>query len=445
MNFRFLGSIAILTLVFTSQCLAKGRTVARIFWQDDSDATVRCGDLKKSSDGWSIANLAIDGFPKLDSGEQSLVQMQTHQGLVIVGVRDRQEGSVASGWVAIESGVVEESHGDHSHFQFKNRPEILHSLIDSDQGNPAHVYKYGELFAIANDKKNGFTLTSTRRIRDAKLAGDAASFLEGGNGHITLAVAPGQVAYATWIAPSGADQGRVDVVGLGKNRGESYSFHCPSGRLHGAAMNSGKAFFAPADGVCWVAVDHELNKAPESVTVHHLSLGTDDDDEPMRTGAFVDQGRHLVFTAGKGPGTKLCWIDASADLPAVGSLPLDVPEGEKISTPRTMKSRYGDTLAVMFGQHKESPNDDRMLIVNLDPNRDGSFEDAKISQTIDVGPNQMVGHSGYHAATMLPDGRHAVITNPGDGSLWVISLNNFNVIAKLNLNGTPTRLLAIGG
>ena len=152
--------------------------------------------------------------------------------------------------------------------------------------------------------------------------------------------------------------------------------------LHGAAMNSGKAFFAPADGICWLAVE---------------------------------------------------------------SLTIGVVAGEAISTPTTMKSRYGDTLAVVFGQHKESPEDDRMLVVNLDPNRDGRFDDAQFKGAIDVGPNQMVGHSGYHAATMLPDRRHLAITNPGDGSLWVISLSDLNVVAKLDLDGTPSRLLAVGG
>ncbi|MCG8651204.1 MAG: hypothetical protein MI861_15305 [Pirellulales bacterium] len=419
--------------------------MARVFWQDDSDATVRCGDLKKSVDGWSIEKLSIDDFPKLDPERQSLVQMRMHEGLVVVGVRDSEDGSFGSGWVVIESGVVEEPHGDHSHWRFTNSARVSHSVIDTEQGNPAHVYKYGNSFVLANDKKNGFTLTSAAQIRDAKVAGDAASFYEGGNGHITLAVAPHQVAYATWIAPDGDDRGRVDVVGLGKNLGKSYSITCPSGMLHGAAMNSGKAFFAPAEGICWVTVDYELDDAPESVAVHHLSLGMDENDKPLRTGAFADQGRHLVFTAGKGAATKLCWVDASADQPTVASLPINVEEGEAISTPVTMKSRYGDTLAVLFGQFKESPQDDRMLVVNLDPNRDGWFDDAKLSQAIDVGPNQMVGHSGYHAAAMLPDRRHAVITNPGDGSLWVISLNSLKVVAKLNLDGTPTRLLAIGG
>lgn len=446
MNLYSAGLIALVnfTVFLASTSTADGRTVARLFWQDDSDATVRCGDLKKSVDGWSVTPVSIAGFPKLDPTEHSLVQMQTHQRLIILGVRDRDDGAVGSGWISIESGVVEESHGDHTHIRFANSPTTTHSLIDPNQGNPAHIYKYGEMFVIANDKKNGFTLTSASRIRRTKVATDAMSFFQGGNGHITLAVAPDNVAYATWIAREGQDKGRVDVIGLGKNIGKSYSFLCPSGGLHGAAMTSGKAFFAPTDGVCWVSVDQELKGSTDSVAVHHLPLGTSEDGTPLRTGAFATVGKHLVFTAGKGADTKLCSIDASPGSPKLNSLPIDVNEGEKLTTPKVMKSRDGDTLAILFGQHKEKPEKDRLVAVNLDPDRDGNFDDAMVSHTLGVGPNQMIGHSGYHAATILPDARHAVITNPGDGSLWLISLSDFSVLAKLKIDGTPTRLLAIG-
>ncbi|QDV65165.1 hypothetical protein Pan14r_28690 [Crateriforma conspicua] len=89
------------------------------------------------------------------------------------------------------------------------------------------------------------------------------------------------------------------MVGLGENQGRGYSFQSPSGMLHGAAVNSGKAFFAPADGVCWVSVDPEVDDA-DNVSVHHLSLGTDADDQPLRTGAVEAIGRHVLFAAGKG-------------------------------------------------------------------------------------------------------------------------------------------------
>lgn len=444
MNFRSIGLVVISAALATS-CLAEGRTMARVFWQDDADATVRCGDLKKSAEGWAMEELSIDGFPKLDPDQQSLVQMRTSEGLVIVGVHDSDDGTIGSGWVAIESGAVEEAHGDHSHWKFSASPKVSHSLIDTDQGNPAHVYKCGDSFVLANDKKNGFTMTSAKRIRDADIPAAAATFHEGGNGHITLAVSPGEVAYATWIAPAGDEKGRVDVIGIGKNQGKQYSIKCPSGMLHGATTNSGKAFFAPADGICWTEVDREVDDTAGPVVVHYLTLGKDGDDKPLRTGAFANQGHHVVFAAGKGSATKLCWIDASADEPKLTSMPIEVSEGESLSTPVTMKSRGGESLAVMFGQHKESPEDDRMLIVNLDPDGDGRFDDAKLHRTIEVGPNQMAGHSGYHAASLLPDGRHLLLTNPGDGSMWVFSLSKSKVVAKFELGGTPTRLLSIGG
>ena len=54
MDIRFVGVVALITSVFVLPCLAQGRTVARLFWQDDSNATVCCGNLKKSAGGWSI-------------------------------------------------------------------------------------------------------------------------------------------------------------------------------------------------------------------------------------------------------------------------------------------------------------------------------------------------------------------------------------------------------
>jgi hypothetical protein len=436
-------STLLLLACFASSSFAKGRTVARLFWQDDASAIVRCADLKKSADGWSLSSRTIDGHPKLDDAEQSLVQMRHHDAMVVVGVRDVDDGNIGSGWFAIESGVTEEPHGDHSHWYFKNEPRVCHRLIDQSQGNPAHVYLYGDHFVLANDKRNGFTLATAKQIRQAKTSADASRFLEGGNGHITLAVAPQKVAYATWIAPGGDDCGRVDVIGLGNHAGKTYSIKCPTGMLHGAALVADKAFFAPADGVCWVTVDEDLNDDPESVAVHHLSLGTDDEEKPLRTGAFSRIGNHLVFAVGKDDHSKLCWIDGSSDQPSVSSLPIEVNEGESLTTPVTMTSRYGDTLAVMFGQNKTSPKEDRMLIVDLDPDRNGDFRDASVTKSIDIGPNQIAGHSGYHAVAMLPDRRHLVVTNPGDGTIWVVNLSDHQVTAKLSVEGTPTRVLAI--
>lgn len=423
-------------------CNAQGRTISRLVWQDDQTATVQCADLKKSPDGWSLAAIPIDGLPSIDDAEQSLVQMQHHNGIVVVGVRDIDDGKIARGWFAIDSGVVEEPHGDHSHWYFKNQPTVVYSQIDQSQGNPAHIYRYDDQFVLANDKINGFTITSSKSILASKTQGDASTFYDGGNGHITLAVVPDKVAYATWIDRAGDDAGRIDVIGLGDNHGRSYSIKSPTGGLHGAAICGDKAFFAPSDGICWVNVDGQAQATPEDVAVNHLSLGVDADDQPLRTGAFSQHENHLIFTAGKEASTKLCWIDADADQPAVESLGIETQDGESISTPVVFRSRYRQTLAMMFGQFKDSPENDRLLIVDLDPNNDGQFSDAGLVETFNVGRNQMAGHAGYHSVEMLSDRRHAVLTNPGDATIWVVGLRDFTVAAKLDVEGTPTRIVA---
>ncbi len=428
-----------------STVLAQERTVARLFWQDDSGATVRYGDLKKSADGWSIESKPIDGFPSLDIAEQSLVQMQADSGIVLLGIHDSADGTVGSGWVAIDSGAVEEDHGNHSHLHFQQPPSVMKSLVNAEQGNPAHVYQYGKTFVLANDKKNGFTVTSAAKLRDAKTPDSAATFHDGGNGHITLAVVDDQVAYSTWIARDGDDCGRVDVVGLGVNEGKRYSIKCPSGGLHGATTNSGKVFFAPSDGVCWVGADVELDDAPDSVQIHHLSLGKDSDGNPLRTGAFTNLDNTVLFTSGKGEDAKLCWIDAASQSPSVQSIPVELSEGDSLSTPVTVRSRAGKRLAMMFRENKESPETDSLLVVDCDPDGNGKWDDAEQVKTIPVGRNQMEGHGGHHEVAVLPGGREVVVSNPADATLSVISLTDFTVNATMPVEGVPTRLVAIGG
>ncbi|MGB7328848.1 MAG: hypothetical protein WBD31_28475 [Rubripirellula sp.] len=442
---RLLFIASIVSLASHSCVMAEGPTLARLFWQDGSDATVRYGDLRKSDSGWTIDPNPVEGFPSLDAAEQSLVQMQSDDGLILVGVHDHADGTIGSGWVAIESGAVKESHGDHSHWRFQESPSVLGSVLDTEQGNPAHVYLYGNSFVLANDKLNGFTITTAARVRSAKTYAAATSFYEGGNGHITLAVAPGRVAYATWIDREGDDSGRVDVVGLGDNDGKRYSFHCPTGGLHGATMNSGKVFFAPSDGVCWVSVDRELAAAPESVQVHHLSLGKDAEENPLRTGAFVSLDSFVLFSAGKGDNAKLCWIDASSESAEMQSLSIEIADGESLSTPLPVRTRGGRRMAVMFRESIDEPENDALVIVDLDPDKDGDYTDAVIAKTVPVGRNQIVGHSGHHEATVLPHGRELAITNPSDGTISIISLSDFSIVATIKVEGTPTRLIAVGG
>lgn len=438
---RSLLSLVVLASLVATDVSAQGRTVARMFWQDDSTSSIRWGDLKKSAEGWSIQEESIDGFPDLDVDEQNLVQMQSDAGLILVGVHDHADGTIGSGWVAIETGAVEEPHGDHSHWRLLNSPSVRQSRINADQGNPAHVYRYGKSIVMANDKKNGFTITSASQLRSAS---QPATFHEGGNGHITLAVFDDRVAYATWIAPAGDDCGRVDVVGIGDNEGKRYSIYCPTGMLHGATTNSDKVFFAPADGVCWVQADREVDDDPESVVVHHLSLGNDANDKPLRTGAFANLGKHVVFVAGRADDAKLGIVDASSASPTVTEFPIDLSDGDSLTTPTTVVSRSGQSLALLFRENQTAPESDALLVVNLDANGDGQFDDPTILKTVPVGRNQIQGHSGHHELAVLPGRRQVVITNPADATMMVVSLTDFEIQATLEVSGAPTRLVAIG-
>ncbi len=60
----------------------------------------------------------------------------------------------------------------------------------------------------------------------------------------------------------------------------------------------------------------------------------------------------------------------------------------------------------------EAPN--VVTVIHLDPNRDGSFADAKIASEITVGASEVEGHGGHHDMVFDASGRMGVIANPGD-------------------------------
>lgn len=419
------------------------RTVARLFWQDSASQTMRWGDLKQGN-AWTLMAQDLEGFPKLDSERQSHVQMQQADGVLVTGIHDTEDGKFQSGWVAIESGVSKEEHGDHFHWHFAAQPRVSVTRLDDQQGNPAHVYKYNDRFYLANDKKDGFTVIAPSGLRQNGGAA-ADKFFSAGGGHITLAAINNSVAYSTWIDREGENLGRIDVVGLNSNGQTGYSFFLPSGGIHGATTNSGRLFFAPSDGVCWVDGDPTLSKSPEGVQVNHLSLGEDAAGNPLRTGAFTNHRNYVLFNAGRGSEATLCLVDATSAKPLVQKVGLAVADGASVSTPVAIRTRTGEDLALLFQESADGASEEKLLVVDLDPNRDGNCSDAKLSRTIVVGKSQIEGHSGHHEIAALAGGRFIAITNPGDGTVWIVSLANFTTAAKLNVGGTPTRILAVGG
>ena len=135
------------------------RPFARLFVQDLETCSLRWADLKVGEkDEFALGSFApVEGFKKLDPAKQKLVQMKVSGGLVCLGVRDDEDGASESGWVLVRSGVGYIDHGDHGHWTFKKKPEVVDSRLDKKQGNPAHLYLYDGRFFLANDKLNGRT------------------------------------------------------------------------------------------------------------------------------------------------------------------------------------------------------------------------------------------------------------------------------------------------
>jgi hypothetical protein len=428
----------------------KPRIATRVFFQDDDARTLKWAELIVG-DTIQISSVGIvSGFPKLDGDRQSLVQMEAAAGMLLIGVRDDDDGTFQSGWVLIDTGVDEEEHGDHSHWNYRRPPRVRASVLDDKQGNPAHLYCYDGVFYLANDKLNGYTRLDPAGITqtdDATAISKRAAFHQGGGGHITLAAAENRVAYSSWIDREGPNKGRIDVTALkpGGNAQIGYTFALPHGGIHGAIVCQGKAFFAPAEGICWVTADVSLKADPQQLQIHHHDLGKDG-DKPRRTGAFTSFGKHVAFVTGAGPTAALCLADASRDAVEVHRLPLTMAEGNRPAGLEFVQPRTGSPLAFVFHDHAaevEAPN--RLSLVEVDPNTDGNWSDAKIALELDVGKSRVEGHAGHHSVAFDADRRRALFTNPGDGTVTIFSLDERKIVTEFRVSGVPTKLLAVGG
>lgn len=448
--FRNVVLLAIVILGFGSNFVqaAPPEQMARVFWQDREDKTLMWGELMKIGSGLTFRNGGqVQGFPKLDKERNELVQMERIGSVLLVGVRDDDDGKLLSGWVAVDVGVDEMPHGNHSDYNYRNPPKVIASVLDQSQGNPAHLYVYDREFFLANDSLNGYTRLSPAQITRGG-HGSKGTFHRGGGGHITLAAIEQKVGYGTWIHGGGPEMGRIDVSNLTKTNEESiaYSFHLPVGGLHGATANSGRIFFAPSDGVYWVDADRELKLTPDTVAANHLSLGKDEEnDRPWRTGAFVNHRNWVLFTTGSAEHSTLCLIDAAASKPSIVRVPIDVADGLSLVTPEVVATASGKRYAFVFQNKKEGEVQENVTVVDLDPNRDRNFADAAIAKSIHVGPSKVDGHYGHHSVSFDDDAVFGLMSNPGSGEIWIMSLTNTSVIGKYRVGGMPTKVTVVGG
>lgn len=409
------------------------RILTRLFWQDRDDGAMYTADLVKEGDTFEVAKAKVKDFPSLSPEENDLVQMAVARGRLIVGVRDHENGKRHSGWVEIATGVEEDDHGDHSHWLYNSDATVTSTTLDAEQGNPAHVYRYGDHVYIANDKNNGFTQVNP-------LDGSSKFFTAGG-GHITMAAVNDRIAYSTWIDRDGDNKGRVDVVNLRDQKTvPAYSFKLPVGGIHGAGACGNRVYFAPAHGVCWVNCDFDFAENAETVSINHLSLDEDPAGTNYRTGAFTSFRDHMLCIANSKSGKPaLCVIDATAPKPEVTRIPCDdLDEGMKLSTVTATTVSGNKNFAFAFAEGEGLA--EKLLVFELDPNGDRNFSDAKLVNAIEVGPSKLQGHFGHHGIAFTGDGKTAVVTNPGDGTLSVIDLVRQKVQQTIEVGGQPTHV-----
>jgi hypothetical protein len=433
--------VALLALAGGATRAESGEPLTRLVFQDLKASSLRWADVLAGGKGaLTLGEVGeVAGFPKLDAKRQKLVQMQEHNGLVLVGVRDTEDGAYQSGWVLLHTGVGYADHGDHGHWSYKKKPEVWDSRLDASQGNPAHVYVYDGCFYVAHDKTNGYTRVEAAKYATnagRKLGKDTPRFLTGGGGHITLAVVGDKVGYSCWIDKDGPNKGKVDVTAIHGKGQPAYSFTLPSGTVHGAAAAAGKVFFAPSDGVCWVEADEALRLKPEDVKVHHIPLGKDG-DTPRRTGAFTTHGHHVLFTTGKEDGSALIVLGAKQAEPKPTTLTLKAGSGRRAGSPVAVTTADKKNLAFVFVQPaKGGAGETELAVVDLDPNGDGAFLDAKLVKTL-----KLTGSSVAFDA----DRKYAFVTSPGDGTITALTLKTLEPVATFKVGGMPTALVARGG
>jgi hypothetical protein len=426
------------------------RTMTRLIYQDDATHTVKWADLQQQGDQWSLSTAQeVSGFPTLLAEKQSLVQMEHARGMVLVGVRDDENGTLGSGWVLIDTGVDDEEHGDHSHWTYPRTPRVLATVIDQQQGNPAHLYCYEQVFYLANDKKNGFTRLDPAGLKPTdpvETIIQRGVFHPGGGGHITLAAAGG-MAYSSWIDREGEHRGRVDLTPLSPTETPQIacSITLPSGGIHGATAAADKVFFAPTDGICWVGCVSSVPSSSAHLAVKHISLGKAG-EQPRRTGSFTTWGRHVAFVTGAGALAQLSVLDAAESDPQPTHLAIPMQDGSRPSGLKVFQPRKGSPLAAIFtGYPAGNTAQNQMLLVELDPNTDGLFTDARVLQTRAVGPAQVDGHGGHHSLTVDADRRRIIYTNPGSGQVHVLAMDDRRTLGEFTVGGVPSKLLAIGG
>ena len=90
------------------------KTNMRLFWVDQSTQKLTWGDVV-TTDKWALNTSTVDGFPEMDSKVNRLSPLVGRNGMVVAGISGTADDKKKGRWVAIDSGVYQEPHGNHFH------------------------------------------------------------------------------------------------------------------------------------------------------------------------------------------------------------------------------------------------------------------------------------------------------------------------------------------
>ena len=89
-----------------------------------------------------------------------------------------------------------------------------------------------------------------------------------------------------------------------------------------------------------------------------------------------------MFLAGKGADAGLCIIKASAEAPAVSKLTVETKPGLFLGMPECVTALSGKEYAMAFQSKRAGDAAEQLTIIDLDPNQDRDFADAKVESRL---------------------------------------------------------------
>jgi len=410
------------------------KTITRVFWQDLESGKLAYADLA-TTDKWHINRGWVQGFPESES--QQLGPMEQISKTVVVSINS-DETTGKGKIVGIDSGVIQQPHGNHFHWIYSSLPQARSVQPFDGAARNAMAINNQYYFGLSDQRfvaadPNQLMQGNTNSLRTLTAGGEKGCIAVSNNG----------VGYATWNDTEGDHAGQVDVVNLYNPNAPASSFRIGSGGISAVTVNSGKAFFLHDKGLSWTNVNQQFsaNGANQNTPADNPVANSEPGSE---LSGLINERNWVLYTA-NGEQPALCMCNAASSQPAVIKLPIPVEQGLRLSAPKT-KLSLGKRFAFAFLEREDPGSEvkEQLVVVELDPNRDFDFSDARIAKQIPIDSSKIDGDRGHHQICFDAFGRFAVFTNPGDGLLSVMTLNDLVVRVRFRVGGVPDRIVAVG-